>query len=141
MLTCMTYTDEERRRIGEAVRRARIRAGLDKEPAARAAQVNSITWKRVEDAEKVRDASLGTILASLRLPAADEITATEGEQTDLSRLSDDDLLGELCRRLAMRHDKPKHPIPLDFSRRPLSARQNPGVGGDEDGDERHQVGG
>jgi hypothetical protein len=73
MLGGMDYTEKERRGIAEAVRRARVAQGLDKEPAARAAKVNSITWKRVEDAEAVRDASLGKILASLGLPNAEAL--------------------------------------------------------------------
>lgn len=74
----MGYTEEERQKIGEVVRRARVGKGLDKEPAARAAKVNSITWKRVEDAESVRDASLGKILTSLGLPDAQEVLQGDG---------------------------------------------------------------
>lgn len=81
----MSYTADERQRIADLVRRARITKGLDKEPAARAAGINSITWKRVEDAESVRDASLGKVLRSLGLPdgdaalaAADELEAVLG---------------------------------------------------------------
>ncbi|MFC6129805.1 hypothetical protein [Mycolicibacterium llatzerense] len=73
MLLAMAYTEEERRRIAEVVKSARITRNLDKEPAARSAKINSITWKRVEDAESVRDASLGKILSSLGLPSADEL--------------------------------------------------------------------
>lgn len=73
MLQAMAYTEEERRRIAETVKSARIARNLDKEPAARSAKINSITWKRVEDAESVRDASLGKILSSLGLPSADEL--------------------------------------------------------------------
>ncbi len=78
MLQAMAYTEEERRRIAETVKSARIARNLDKEPAARSAKINSITWKRVEDAESVRDASLGKILSSLGLPSADELL---GQQT------------------------------------------------------------
>ena len=73
MLLPMPYTEEERQQLASIVRTARLAAQLDKEPAARAAEVNSITWKRVEDAEGVRDASLGKILSSLGLPTADEL--------------------------------------------------------------------
>lgn len=75
----MSYTDDERQRIADAVRQRRIARGLDKEPAARIAKVSSITWKRVEDSEGVRDGSLGKILASLELPAADKILEGQGE--------------------------------------------------------------
>lgn len=77
MLAAMPYTDDERRKIADTVRRARMEQELDKEPAARAAKVNSITWKRVEDSDAVRDASLSKILRSLGLPSADEILAGE----------------------------------------------------------------
>lgn len=73
MLTYMSYTNEERQVMAHRVRRGRVDRGLDKEPAARAAKVSSITWKRVEDAESVRDASLGKILKSLDLPDVDDI--------------------------------------------------------------------
>lgn len=73
MILCMPYTDDELRTIASAVRRARIAQKLDKEPAARAADVSSITWKRVEDSESVRDASLGKILDSLGLESADHV--------------------------------------------------------------------
>lgn len=75
----VAYTGDQQRRIAEAVRRARIDKRLDKEPAARAARVSSITWKRVEDAEGVRDASLGKILSSLGLEVQD-ILAPDGSR-------------------------------------------------------------
>lgn len=75
MLSLMPYTDADRRRLADIVRRERIDKKLDKEPAARAAGVSSITWKRVEDAEGVRDASLSKILTSLGLTDADSLLA------------------------------------------------------------------
>lgn len=63
----MSYTDEQRRLIGEEVTRIRVLKGLGKEGASEAAGVSSITWKRVEDGEPVRDASLGRVLVSLEL--------------------------------------------------------------------------
>jgi len=77
MLLHMPYVEEERRTIAGVVREARIARRLDKEPASRAAEVSSITWKRVEDGESVRDASLSKILASLDLPPAAEILSTD----------------------------------------------------------------
>lgn len=88
----MAYTEEQRRRIAETVRRARIDSHLDKEPAARSAQVNSVTWKRVEDAERVRDASLAKILASLGLPAADVILVGSRASPTTTRVNDGPLV-------------------------------------------------
>lgn len=73
MILGMPYTDDERQRIAEKVRRARIDKKLDKEPAARVAEVSSITWKRIEDGESVRDASLGKVLDSLGLSPVHEL--------------------------------------------------------------------
>lgn len=81
-LTRMAYTEDQRRVIAEAVRNKRITRGLDKEPAARAVDISSITWKRVEDGKGVRDASLAKVLSFLGLPNAEDLvsgrSATEG---------------------------------------------------------------
>lgn len=73
MLMSMAYTEEQRRKIGNVVESTRLSRGLGKEQASRAAKINSITWKRVEDGLDVRDASLSKILASLGLPSAREV--------------------------------------------------------------------
>lgn len=73
----MPYTDAELQRIADSVRSARIKKQLDKEPAARAAKVSSITWKRVEDAEGVRDASLAKILSSIGLTVESALNGEE----------------------------------------------------------------
>lgn len=110
MLMLMSYTDEDRRRIAQKVRRARVEKNLDKEPAARAAKVNSITWKRVEDAESVRDVSLGKILRSLGLPDADAILTEDAQLSGEGQLAaavpvplhaatTDELLEEVRRRI------------------------------------------
>lgn len=78
MLMPMPYTKEQRQKLADTVRRTRLAKQLDKEPAARAAKVNSITWKRVEDAEGVRDASLSKILASLGLSLGDVFEDQKG---------------------------------------------------------------
>lgn len=65
----MVYTEEQRQRIGRAVLQKRTRDGLTKEDAAERAGINSITWKRVEDGESVRDSSLGKVLSMLGLEA------------------------------------------------------------------------
>ncbi|MFE5309753.1 hypothetical protein [Isoptericola sp. NPDC056605] len=52
------------------VERERIARGWGKEEAARQAGINSITWKRVEDGERVQDASLGKVLAALETDQA-----------------------------------------------------------------------
>lgn len=115
MLTPMPYTDTERRKIADAVRKARIALELDKEPAARAAKVSSITWKRVEDADGVRDGSLSKILGSLGLPAADDVLNDSGNITVtptparivlLSQVPTFDLLDELRNRVVS-SDQPK----------------------------------
>lgn len=81
----MPYTDAERQRIAETVRRTRINKQWDKEPAARAAKVNSITWKRIEDAEGVRDASLAKVLSTLGLTVEG---ALNGDDPVVDRVQD-----------------------------------------------------
>ncbi len=81
----MPYTDAELQRIAASVRSARIKKQLDKEPAARAAKVSSITWKRVEDAEGVRDASLSKILSSIGLTVE---SALNGEEPSIDQAQD-----------------------------------------------------
>lgn len=65
--------------------------------------------------------------------------AREDGGADLSELSDDELLAELCRRLAMRH-QPQYPVPVPFTRSPYAAGEDAAVGGDEEGDQRRQLG-
>lgn len=100
MLAAMSYTDDERRRIADAVRRARVEQELDKEPAARAAKVSSITWKRVEDAEGVRDASLGKVLSSLGLPDAGTLLTGRSSTSPSGHRRSWTIMAELSSRLA-----------------------------------------
>ncbi|MGQ9348902.1 hypothetical protein [Mycolicibacterium gilvum] len=95
----MTYTDQQRKRIAAAVGRQRRAKKLDKEPAARAADVSSITWKRVEDGESVRDGSLAKILDSLGLPSIDELLDDNSEAQPLALIPDEDLAAEFLRRM------------------------------------------
>ena len=60
-------------------------------------------------------------------------------ELDLTEASDDELLAELCRRLAMRHDQPQYPVPISLTRSPYSCEQYTGVGGDEQGDQPHKL--
>jgi DNA-binding XRE family transcriptional regulator len=53
--------DEGRQRLAQAVRAARLRAGLGKEGAARDAGISSITWSRVEDGLSVQDVKLAAV--------------------------------------------------------------------------------
>jgi hypothetical protein len=78
----MTYTDEQRLRIGHEVARKRVSKGLGKEGASKAAAVSSITWKRVEDGKPARDASLGRVLSSLNLDVQ-QILSTDQKVSDL----------------------------------------------------------
>lgn len=86
---------EERVTLGMRVNAARRAKGMDKEPAARDANVSSITWTRVEEGDPVRDTSLAKVLRVVGLSIQPEATipVTVGE------LSDDDLLAELTYRL------------------------------------------
>lgn len=61
----MTYTDEERRRIGRAVELRRVDLGWGKEEAARQSGISSITWKRVEDALTVQPVKMRRVEAAL----------------------------------------------------------------------------
>ena len=98
-MTDMTYTDQQRKRIAAAVGRQRRAKKLDKEPAARAADVSSITWKRVEDGKSVRDGSLAKILDSLGLPSIDELLDDNSEAQPLALIPDEELAAEFLRRM------------------------------------------
>lgn len=103
MIRRMPYTDEQRRQIGRAVSRKRMDAGLDKEDVSGRAKMSSITWKRVEDGDPVRDSSLGKVL---RVIGVDLDEVLSDDQVDsrpavfLDEASDDDLVKELAKRLA-----------------------------------------
>jgi len=88
--------DDERRRIGERVTRARLHHGWPKERAAAAANVSSITWTRIERGDPVRDDSLAKVLRYVE--AAD----TGRPMSALADVPDAELLEELARRLATR---------------------------------------
>lgn len=65
------------------------------------------------------------------------VTAEEADdKTDLTDMSDDELLAELCRRLAQRHE-PKYPV--TFIPSPLAPPQNPAAGRDENGEKRRKL--
>lgn len=131
MLAHMSYTAEQRQRIGRVVHRRRIAAGLGKEEASEKAGVNSITWKRIEDAEPVRDGSLGKVLGSLGLdPYLVLDTSPEAPMVLLREASDDELMEEIASRLAERHEGPRsadgvvlsddaqeRPVPFGWARR------------------------
>ena len=88
--------EKERKELGARVLDARLAAGLDKEPAARAANVSSITWTRVEEGEPVRDTSLAKVLRVIgRLDQPREVAASS-----LASIPDAELLAEIARRFA-----------------------------------------
>ncbi len=58
-------TDDARRRLGDLVAARRKELGLSKEAAARLAGISSITWKRIEDGDGVRDAKYASASAAL----------------------------------------------------------------------------
>lgn len=59
------YTQEQRDRIAEAVTAARVERQWGKEEAARHAAISSITWKRVEDGQKVQSTKLRAVEIAL----------------------------------------------------------------------------
>lgn len=61
----MDYTEEQRLLIAKAVEQARLDRGWGKEEAARHAHISSITWKRVEDANRVQGTKLRAIEVAL----------------------------------------------------------------------------
>lgn len=71
--------DEGRKRLGEAVTAARLRAGMGKEAAARRAQISSITLSRIEDGLAVQDVKLAAIERAL----ADEAVWVVGDAARL----------------------------------------------------------
>jgi hypothetical protein len=77
----MAYSEHKRRQIADAVRRKRVADGLGKEEAASRAKISSITWKRVEDGEKVRDVSLGKMISSMGFASIDELVASNPGRT------------------------------------------------------------
>lgn len=89
MLGAMPIEEEDRRRLGQLVAARRHELRLTKEAAARAGEMSSITWKRVEDGLTVRDVSytgveralnwkLGSCLRNLTARAEPEIAGTGG---------------------------------------------------------------
>lgn len=134
-LSFMPYKDDDLRAIADAVRKARIAQKLDKEPAARAAKVSSITWKRVEDGESVRDASLSKILESLTLPDADVLLGGSGDVAVqpvaarivlLTEVPTVDLLDELRNRVVSLDDAEGRDRITDWNERSIDAMRNPG---------------
>lgn len=63
--------------LATIVRERRLDRGWGKEEAARRAGLSSITWKRIEDAERVQDASMAKALAVLDITDADLQPAPE----------------------------------------------------------------
>lgn len=59
------FTDEQRGLLAAAVERARLDLGWGKEEAARHAHISSITWKRVEDGQRVQATKLRAIEIAL----------------------------------------------------------------------------
>lgn len=97
----------------------------------------------LEQALKWRPGSIkATLTGGDPTPVLDvvvEVAAEDAFLERLQKLSDDDLLAELCRRLKQRH-QPQHPVPLSITRSPYAPPEDPGVGGDEDPDQRRQFG-
>ena len=102
----------------------------------------STTAKTVVAAANAVDLDVGAALSAAGFDPREHTNAVDPatESPDLSDMSDDDLIAELCRRLAMRHNKPKNPVPLPLTRA-IYAPKRSGVGGDEEGDRRRQLGG
>lgn len=71
------------------VRQRRLERGWGKEEAARRAGISSITWKRIEDAERVQDASMAKALAVLDLSDADLQPAPEVPAVSRDALRDE----------------------------------------------------
>lgn len=61
-------TPQELAVIGHAVAAARVQRTWGKEEAARAAEISSITWKRVEDGHRVQDIKLRAVERALGWP-------------------------------------------------------------------------
>lgn len=59
------YTDEGRIRVGKAVEAARLDKGWGKEEAGRHAGISSITWKRIEDGQRVQNTKLRAVEIAL----------------------------------------------------------------------------
>lgn len=64
----------------------------------------------------------------------------DDDKTDLTHMSDDELLSELCRRLAERHE-PKRDWPGQWTTPPFPGGQDPGMGRGEDNDKTGEFGG
>lgn len=64
-------TDQDLQALAKAAEAARLAKGWSKERAAREADVSSITYKRVEDGQRVQDAKLAAITRALGLDSTD----------------------------------------------------------------------
>lgn len=132
----MLYNADQRQRIGHAVGRKRIAAGLSKEEASERARINSITWKRIEDGESVRDASLGKVLGTLGLDP-DVVLGEPTPTVSLRDASNDELLGELATRLdrssggVVRTDDAQEPPNWGRGFRSPASRDSARVSGDQ----------
>lgn len=62
------------------------------------------------------------------------------DKADLTHMSDDELLGELCRRLALRHE-PQRDWDNKWTTPPFPGHQDPGMSGSEDNDKTGELGG
>lgn len=76
---------QQRIDLGREVTAARLGAGLGKEAAARDIGVSSITLKRVEDGERVRDDILARVLGFFGLPMPGVAPAPADPHDDLRR--------------------------------------------------------
>lgn len=87
-------TDDERQAIGWRVEQARLDHGWTKEEACRGAGVTAATWTRIEAGLPVRDASLGRVVGYVNRKTGEPVQAVRD-------LSDEQLINELARRLAL----------------------------------------
>lgn len=79
--------------LGRLVAERRTLLGLSKESASRLAGISSITWKRVEDGLRIRDANYPAVATALGWPAA-SINAylIGGDEPQPEELPADDLI-------------------------------------------------
>lgn len=80
--------------VGRFVERGRLEKGWSKEQAAREADISSITWKRIEDGERVQDAKLAMALQAIQMGL--HLPGTEpSEVVALGIVADDGLVTNL----------------------------------------------
>jgi hypothetical protein len=142
--------EKDWQRLAQAVADRRRQLGLSQDGIRQAGGPSDVVVARIEanDAPHPRDDTINKLDVALEWEPGSARSVLAGGQprptersVDLTDMSDDELLAELCRRLAMRHNKPEHPVPVGFIRSPYATRQGSGVGGDEEGDQRRQLGG